>query len=162
MCTILVVHLIAISVIVALTKNKGASKVLHILPFRPTRLHCIKERIKKKKKEKLHLTSISKFLQLSKGRKKKSMRQHNVPLALASKNNFLELKMRISKYSFKPSDQVRKTKQNQKKKKKKTVNRFFQEVKLGKIIYYISSAFFCVTCHGDQKYTLSPRTPCSC
>ena len=39
--------------------KQGTSKVLHILPFHLTRLHCIKERIKTEKKEKLHLTSIS-------------------------------------------------------------------------------------------------------
>ena len=51
MCTILIVHLmVVISVIVVLTKNKVQVKELHILPFHPTRLHCIKERIKKEKK----------------------------------------------------------------------------------------------------------------
>ena len=47
-CTILVVHLLAISVIVVLTKKLGASKVSHILSFHLSRLHCIKERNEKK------------------------------------------------------------------------------------------------------------------
>ena len=61
------------------------------------------------------------------------MRQHNVPLALASKNNFLELKIRISIPLSRFEDQVSKTKQKNKNNKKKTVNRTCQEVKLGKI-----------------------------
>ena len=42
------------------------------------------------------------------------MRLHNVPLALASKNNFLELKMRISILLSRFEDQLRKTKQKKK------------------------------------------------
>ena len=54
------------------------------------------------------------------------MRQHNVPLALASKNSFLELKMRISILLSRFEDPVG---------KKKNGNRTYQEVKLGKIIH---------------------------
>ena len=82
-CTILVVHqiIIAISVIVVLAKYKAVSKVLHILSFHLSRLHCIKERIK--------TAHNFNYVLISQGRKKKAMRLHNAALALASKHSFL-------------------------------------------------------------------------
>ena len=42
-------------------------------------------------------------------------------------------------------------------------NRTYQEDKLGtKITHLISNTGFCVISQGNHKYTLSPRTPCSC
>ena len=88
MCTILVVHLLVVSIIVALTKNK--IQVKYYISFHLSRLHCTEERKKRKKKGKSALKlQYLYFYNLSKGRKK-TMTQHNVQLALASKNSFLE------------------------------------------------------------------------
>ena len=87
MSTILVLHLLVVSVIVALTKNKIQVKyiVLSILPFRLSRLHCTEER-KKRKKGKIALN----FYNLSKGGKKKNYDAAQRTTRVSKQNSFLE------------------------------------------------------------------------
>ena len=61
MCTILVVHLLVVSVIAALTKNKIQVKYYLFYHFAQVGFIVLKKE-KREKKEKSHLTSISEFL----------------------------------------------------------------------------------------------------
>ena len=89
MCTILVVHLLVVSVIVALTKNRVQVKYyIFLIYYHFTKVGFIVLK-KEKKIGKTALNFNIWMSNFSKG-KKKTTSKHNVLLALPSKNSFLE------------------------------------------------------------------------